>query len=453
MRDGPILPVTLKNYMEFFQVPSRRWWWALIALASYAVVSFFVMVLYMVIMVLVDPSTLDESAKTTPVSFLSNNLVLAFDIVLCTLVGLIFFRQGFGWMVSVVGRMRWRWLLQCLGIFVLGYVVLTLGEFAVVGADSFGLADMELKPYTWFMIIVILLTTPLQCAGEEFQARALLPKLVCAIVPVRWLGLVLSAILPAAVFAYLHHAQDLWLNVFYFCLALLLWWLAYRTGGIEASIALHVAHNLSSMWMYPFTDFSDIFDRGSGSGSPFLMVYIGYELVLVVLIDAIARRKGVVRLSSPGAVLPEVVKPVGLVTRIDESAVEATVDDLPRMTVDDSSSPRMMGSGFDSSLAIDAPSGPGIPESFTTRVGSLLTMDLAVPYEDRPAHYPRDEDPLIDEEELLMAKKPQSRLSESRAWNTEGEVPELPRWRRWTRLFTGDDPSPGDSFDEDSTAQ
>ena len=330
------LPTKLKDSMRFFQVPARRWWWGLIALAVYVVCYLIVQVVGSIIMLANDPSVLEaaregEELPTTPSLFLINNIAIALDIGVCTLLAWLFFRQGFGWLVSVVGRFRWKWMVIALGIFAAGYAVEMIVEILLYGAAEYGIADLEIKPYTWFMAVSVLVTTPLQCAGEEFQSRAFLPKLITAIVPFRVPGLVLSALVPSAVFMYLHDAQDPWLNLNYFCAALMMWWLAYRTGGIEASIALHFVNNIFSEWMLPFTDFSDMFDRSEGTGSPVVLIYLGVQLILVLIVDWVARRKGVVRMSAPAAVVPAVVKPRRFVTMIEGSVVQATKDDLPRI--------------------------------------------------------------------------------------------------------------------------
>ncbi|MCL2482914.1 MAG: CPBP family glutamic-type intramembrane protease [Propionibacteriaceae bacterium] len=326
-------PTQLKDSMRFFQVPARKWWWGLICLAVFLVLFYGMQVAVGVGVGLARPPWTDALLHgiTTPATFLLNNLVIAGVIPVAIVVSWLFYRQGFGWLSSVVGRFRWKWMLIPLGIFVAGYVVETVIEIILTGPTDYGLHDLQFKSYTWFMIIAILLTTPFQCAGEEFMARGLLPRLVTAIIPFRWVGLALSALIPSAFFMYLHDAQDPWLNANYFCVALLMWWLAYRTGGIEASIALHIVNNIFSEWTLPFTDFSGLMDRSDGSSGPQVFAYLLVQLLLVVLVDIIARRRGLVRLASPCAVTPQVVKPTGWVTRLAQAAQAATKADLPRI--------------------------------------------------------------------------------------------------------------------------
>ena len=300
------LPVEPKNSMEMFQVPARRWWWGLLALAALVVVTLGVTVYFAFIMSAFNP---DVGGATTPSDFLINNLSIVADIGICTLIAWLFYRQGIGRLVSVVGHFRWRWFFITVGIFAACYVV-ELAVFEFTGSsEGIDFSQFSLQPHTWFILVSILLTTPFQCAGEEFQARALLPRLVTAIVPVKGLGLVLSAVLPAAAFMWMHDAQDPWLNLNYFCFALLTWWLAFRTGGIEASIGLHMVNNLFSEADMPFTDISDMFDRSAGQGSPMVLVDVGCVLVMVIIVTLVARKRQEARLSSPAESLATMPAP------------------------------------------------------------------------------------------------------------------------------------------------
>ena len=329
------LPTTLKDHMRFFQVSARRWWWSLIGLVVLAAAIFAQMLVVTVVVAIMDPELM-VSNEVTPTIFIVNNISVATGIAIAVAVSWLFFRQGFGWLVSVVGRFRWKWMVLTLGISAPVYAVMLAVEVAVFGPERYGLNDLHILGTSWVMVIGILVTTPLQCAGEEFTNRAVLPRLVAGLVPFRWVGLALAAVVSSGVFMLMHGAGDIWLNIFYFSVGLTLWWLAYRTGGIEAGIALHVVNNLSSEWMLPFSDISDIFDRSQGTGSPMLLVYAAAQLVLALIVDALARRRGLVRMSSPAAAVPEVVRPRRLCTALAGAGLAgaarpATVEDLPRL--------------------------------------------------------------------------------------------------------------------------
>ncbi len=56
-----------------------------------------------------------------------------------------------------------------------------------------------------------------------------------------------AALVTATLFALAHGAQDPWLFSDRLAFGLVASWLAWRTGGLEAPIALHAANNLVSL--------------------------------------------------------------------------------------------------------------------------------------------------------------------------------------------------------------
>jgi hypothetical protein len=88
--------------------------------------------------------------------------------------------------------------------------------------------------------IVILLTTPLQAAGEEYGFRGYGLQALGAWVRNPWFAIVVTSLL----FAAAHGTQNpaLFLNRFAF--GMIAGWLTVRTGGIEAAIGIHVVNNM-----------------------------------------------------------------------------------------------------------------------------------------------------------------------------------------------------------------
>jgi membrane protease YdiL (CAAX protease family) len=323
-------PTQLKDHFRFFEVPARKWWWALIALVVTGVLWFVVQLIASIAMIISDLETLETGEiATTPAVFLINNLSIVASIPLAVLVAWLFYKQGFGWLSSVVGRFRWKWFGLTLGVFTIGYLAMTGGDILIGGVENAGFDELAILPYTWFMIAAILLTTPLQAAAEEFFLRGLVPRLVCALIPVRGVGLILSALVTSGLFMWMHGSQDLWLNIYYFGVALVMWWLCYRTGGVEAAVASHIIWNLLALWTLPFSDFSNMFERGDGSGSPALMIYLAVEIAMALIIDWLARRRGLVRMAAPAASIPQVVRARTMILSLT-AAEQATPADLPR---------------------------------------------------------------------------------------------------------------------------
>ena len=90
-----------------------------------------------------------------------------------------------GWAVSVVRRVRWGWFATCLGLSLVALVA-TLLVSAVLPAQGNG-AEITGELNSWsrtmrdFLLVVVLLT-PLQAAGEEFAFRGYLTQAVGTLV-------------------------------------------------------------------------------------------------------------------------------------------------------------------------------------------------------------------------------------------------------------------------------
>ncbi|HNV10398.1 MAG TPA: CPBP family intramembrane metalloprotease [Propionibacteriaceae bacterium] len=169
-----------------------------------------------------------------PVGMLAGHLGLASLILLS--IGLVWrlHRIHPKWLSSVQPGMRWRYLLLCAGI---SAVVLN----AVMWLSRIGEPTPWAMPsQTWLWLALILLTSPLQAAGEEFFFRGYLLQAFGSFVPHRWFGVVTSAF----IFAVFHGVQNVPLFLDRFGFGLLAGWLVVVTGGLEAGIAAHVVNNL-----------------------------------------------------------------------------------------------------------------------------------------------------------------------------------------------------------------
>ncbi|MBN6051399.1 CPBP family intramembrane metalloprotease, partial [Nonomuraea sp. RK-328] len=151
-------------------------------------------------------------------------------------------RRRPGTLSSVAGRLRWPWLLWCAGLAVLALVLgqaahaVTLALSGEDTSDMFGWAGWnEFLP----ALVVIVLLVPFQAAAEEYIFRGWVLQAVGAHVrnPV-W-----AIVLGAALFASLHGYTGAGI-VDVFAFGAVMGWLAVRTGGLEAPIALHVVNNM-----------------------------------------------------------------------------------------------------------------------------------------------------------------------------------------------------------------
>jgi membrane protease YdiL (CAAX protease family) len=240
-------------YHRILHTRNYRWWRPLVGLAVTAV-TFIVISLVVTTAALLPAflsgsitigggeSDLEAALISDPLGLLGVNLSLA-AFIPAVILGLLAGHQlRPGWLHSVVGRMRWSFLFWCLLIEV-GVTAVILPLSAIVGGDVTGSATPT-DPLTfaaWLpFAVVILLTTPLQAAGEEYGFRGYGIQALGAWVRNPWFAIVITSLL----FAAAHGGQNLALFLNRFAFGMIAGWLTVRTGGLEAAIGIHVVNNL-----------------------------------------------------------------------------------------------------------------------------------------------------------------------------------------------------------------
>ncbi|MEA4943724.1 MAG: CPBP family intramembrane glutamic endopeptidase [Propionicimonas sp.] len=300
-----VLPVVEREYHEFYRAPAFRWWKPLVAIAMFAGTWFLASFALTIPALAYDLNqgnlVWSELAagelKVTPVLFLANNLTIVAAIPLAWAAHRVVFGQRVRWLSSVEGRFRWRAFWRFTGVIAPLYLLSLVVETVAGG----GLDGLAILPETWFLLASILLTTPLQCAGEEISLRGLGSRAIGSWFPSRRAGLVVATAVTAVVFMLLHGAGDPWLNGFYLVFAVCSSYLLWKTGGLEGSIALHVVNNLTSMVFLPFVGVDGIFDREAGVGNPWVLLQMAVILAAGALILWQARRLGLSTSAAPAA--------------------------------------------------------------------------------------------------------------------------------------------------------
>jgi uncharacterized protein len=184
----------------------------------------------------------DASTTTVgPAGLLGVNLGIASMIPVTWAIMRLVHRMRPRWLASVVPRMRWRFFAVCLGI-----AVVALLAQVVVGAllprstgDDLSGSLNHFSLSTALSAVVVLLTTPLQAAGEEYLFRGYLMQAFGSLFNSRWVAILATATL----FALAHGGQNPPLFFDRFAFGLIAGWLVTRTGGLEAGIALHILNN------------------------------------------------------------------------------------------------------------------------------------------------------------------------------------------------------------------
>lgn len=139
------------------------------------------------------------------------------------------------WLVSVQPGMRWRFLFLSLAA---AFVILAVVYFI---SNGFAFPAWDPEPNFTGWMILILLTAPLQAAGEEFMFRGYLMANIGSFLPNKWATVTVGAL----VFTLLHgieQSPSLLVNRFGF--GMIAGALIVLTGGLEGAIAAHVANNV-----------------------------------------------------------------------------------------------------------------------------------------------------------------------------------------------------------------
>lgn len=197
--------------------------------------------------------------------------------------------RGVGLLSSVTGSLRlgwlWRSLLLALAVFTIYFAVLigwsSLGGEAVV-------VDF-MHPRLWAMVLLVLCLIPLQATAEEYVFRGYLMQLVGS-----WLRHPAFAILVPVPLFVLGHDYDVWGAASVGVFAIVAAWLAWRTGGLEAAISLHIVNNVMIFLLGAI----GFVDANATSGTPIdLLASTAAMVVYAVLADRWASRRGLTRLS------------------------------------------------------------------------------------------------------------------------------------------------------------
>ena len=302
-------------------LPRYRWWKPLLALlvAAFLWVAFQVVVAVAVLAVafatggirldtvahaqddLLSYATLDAARPLTLILALGSVATLLPAVVLSYLiVGL----RPASVVRSVAFRIRWRWLAACLVPAVAITAVATVVQLFVL---PLALGGWPMAPTTpvgdWIVCtVVILIVTPLQAAAEEFGFRGLFSQMFGSWV--RWAPV--TIVVAAIPFTVLHTQYWGWATADVAFFALVAGFVTWRTGGLEAGIALHSVNNTLAFLLLASGIYGTTQNQG-GAGDPWsLLVTIVTMGLYALWIDRMARRRALKAVLDP---LPQPAAP------------------------------------------------------------------------------------------------------------------------------------------------
>lgn len=225
---------------------------------------------------------------------------LALLIPLVLLAARWFQRRPAGTLSSVAGRLRWRWLGQCL-LLALPVILLSLGAmFAVAAAIGEPALSGDAQWVGWGPFLgstaMLVALVPFQAAGEEYLMRGWLMQAVGGYVRRPWIPIVVQAV----VFAALHGWGTPWGFSDLVIFGALTGWLAIRTGGLEAAIALHAMNNLLAMVLAAATGGLTSDATAADLTWPYVLVDVVFLIAYTVLVTRMAGPREAGDLPRPG---------------------------------------------------------------------------------------------------------------------------------------------------------
>lgn len=262
---------------------ARGWWRPLVGVVTGAVMMIVVVPLVFLLVFMIgyaiagqDAVTrgqaLGDSTNPTPAMLAYLNLTLAAAIPVSWALLRIFHGLKPRWLASVRPRIRWGYFGVCLALSVLALLATILVSAIVPGSGSGGDQGGQLNEFTSTTrdyLLVVLLLTPLQAAGEEYFFRGYLTQALGGLFGRRSLlvSRAVAVLVPALLFG-LAHGLGQSVPVFFdrFAFGVVAGILVIRTGGLEAGIAMHVLNNFMAFgFTLAFSDMASALNPPAGS--------------------------------------------------------------------------------------------------------------------------------------------------------------------------------------------
>jgi membrane protease YdiL (CAAX protease family) len=238
----------------------------------------------------VDVARLADLEHPTPAGLAFLNVALATFIPLAMVGERLFHGIHPRWLASVRPRIRWRYLMACLGISVIALIAtLIVGSVVPSTESDVSSHANDFTTTTFHYLLVIVFLTPFQAAGEEYLFRGYLTQAVGGLFHRAWV----AVLVPAFLFG-LAHGLGQSPPVFFdrFAFGIVAGILVIKTGGLEAGIAMHVLNNFLAYGLA--LAFGDMATTLNPTGSNWwnIPVTLTQSLVYLALAVLLARRMG-----------------------------------------------------------------------------------------------------------------------------------------------------------------
>ena len=273
-------------------------WWRGIA-ATIAGLMAFAAILFVLILpvgglldLLFGNEPVDPAAPTVTAGYwLAGNLLLAALIPVSGLIQKLFYGVRPSFLSSVEGRFRWGWFKNVALVWVpISVVYMALLHLALpVGSFVF-------TNQTVLLMVIAVVTVPLQSAGEEYLFRGLVARAVGSSVAGGTVAVVLSTAVSAVLFMIVHGPPDLFAVGYYLAAGIGLSLAAHFSGGLEVGVLVHAINN--TLLFIPIV-LADKLTTLSVTTGPVLVVPTLIMLAFPFVVRWLARRHNVTTKAPP----------------------------------------------------------------------------------------------------------------------------------------------------------
>ena len=293
----------MRRYDHALHGIKSGWWRGLVAILAFLVLFFGISTVLSGVALIIEVGsgsiTPEQVASgvvpITPLVLLATNIGLALMIPVAMGLQWAFFGVRPRWIWSVTGRLRWGWLGRLALVIVPFWVLYVAGSFALAPEGGFTVDGTVIA-----VVVVVVLTTPLQAAGEEVGMRGLVQRSVGSWFASPRAAFLVSTVVSAAVFGLAHFAADPWLIAYYLLFGVAMSLAAHVTGGLEAPILIHAVNNLLLLLVAAFAgQLGEGIDRSAGAGGPFILLPIAVVLAGAGIAWWWGRRNRVVVTAAP----------------------------------------------------------------------------------------------------------------------------------------------------------
>lgn len=303
------MPSEPREYPQMLRGGRYRWWKALLTLAlagAFALIATVLATVALGVVGLVQGQAnpmawvIDQIGATTdlgPIGFIYVNLSLIVLIPSSMFALWIVHRVRPKFLTSVVGGLRWRWMLRCL-VIVAPIWAIYLGATVLLGPEP------TPRPAQWpALLVIVVVMTPFQAAGEEYFFRGLITQTVGSWFAKPLVAFIVPTVVGTVAFALAHGSTDPWIFGSLAVFALTAAFATWRTGGLEAGIAIHSVNNIGVFFVVLIAGgWQEAFVSGESKGTPLdVLIALVVHGVALALILWQAKKERIQRTYAPVA--------------------------------------------------------------------------------------------------------------------------------------------------------